>query len=154
MASKERPQTPISISATSSSSEEESVTAVPYSSYPKEEVPAVAERRLSQNLPKIDPTVIHDLEDQARLAAGSLTRMTKYLMVRLAEMSEVTVQTSHVYAEAVQNASCSAEENIRLTYALMAKCEELNQKMKPVYEIQHQVEDIKQQLDILESAFK
>ena len=149
-----RSQTPISISATSSSSEEESVTPLTYFHHANEMTFDDTEKKSSQKIPKIDPSVMSDLEEQARVAAESLAWMTKHLMTKLAEMSEVTVQTSHVYAEAVQNTSYNAEENIKLMYALMAKCQELNHKMKPVYEIQKQVEDIKHQLDILESAFK
>ena len=154
MANKERSQTPMSISATSSSSEESLAPFQDFCHIINDSSVEDSHKKYSQNLPKIDPSVINDLEEQAKLAAGSLTWMTKYLMTKLAEMSQVTVQTSHIYAEAVQKASCNAEDNIRLMYALMAKCEELNQKMKPVYEIQNQVEDIKHQLSILESAFK
>ena len=155
MAGKERSQTPISISATSSSSEEESLTSLQdFCHIINESLVDGTEKKYSQSLPKIDATVINDLEEQAKLAAGSLAWMTKHLTCKLSEMSKVTVQTSHVYAEAVQRASCFADGNIRLMYTLMAKCEELNQKMKPVYEIQSQVEDIKQKLDMLEAAFK
>ena len=154
MAGRERSQTPMSISATSSSSEEESFQTFQHFFHADEERHDNPEDRSTYRLPKIDPSVLSDLEEQSKVAAGSLAQMTKYLITKLAEMSKVTVETSHVYAEAVQKASCSAEENIKLMYALMAKCQELNQNMKPVYEIQHQVDGIKHQLDILESAFK
>lgn len=155
MAAKERPQTPLSISATSSSSEEESpVRFNDFCHITSETVNDETKKIYSQKMPKIDPTVLTDLEEQAKLAAGSLAWMTKHLMDKLAEMSAVTVQSSNIYAEAVQKASCNADENIRQMYVLMAKCEELNQKMKPVYELQSQVEDIKQKLDILEFLFK
>eukprot|EP00112_Aurelia_sp_Birch-Aquarium-sp1_P014389 Seg3103.4 transcript_id=Seg3103.4/GoldUCD/mRNA.D3Y31 product="BLOC-1-related complex subunit 6" protein_id=Seg3103.4/GoldUCD/D3Y31 len=157
MAGKERSQTPISItSAISSSSEEEVPCHHTTDSYHviNEAIVESKVKISSQDIPKVDPTILAEIEDQANSAAKSLAWMTKYLMHKLSEMSNVTIQTTETYGSAVQNASNQAEENIRMMYGLMAKCEELNRKMKPVYEIQSQVQDIKQTLEILEAACK
>ena len=152
---KGRPETPISISATSSSSEEDSV-AINEGCYQILHQPAHKQvsRSNSSQLPSIDPFILTELEEQATGAAKSLAWMTKYLVHKLSEMSVTTEQTAKTYSEAVQKASGQADDNIRMMYGLMAKCEELNRKMKPVYEIQSQVEIIKKKLDILESICK
>ena len=157
MAGKERSQTPVSIiSAISSSSEEEVPCHHSADSYHviNEALIEPKVKISSQEIPKVDPTILTEIEDQANSAAKSLAWMTKYLMQKLSEMSNVTIQTTETYGSAVQNASQQAEENIHMMYGLMAKCEELNRKMKPVYEIQSQVQDIKQKLEILEAACK
>lgn len=157
MAGKERSQTPISITSAISSSSEEEVTCHHTTDSYHVINEATVESKVkisSQDIPKVDPTILAEIEDQANSAAKSLAWMTKYLMHKLSEMSNVTIQTTETYSSAVQNASNQAEENIRMMYGLMAKCEELNRKMKPVYEIQSQVQDIKQTLEILEAACK
>ena len=44
------------------------------------------------------------------------------------------------------------EKNIRLMYALIAKCEELDAKMEPVNEIARDVAEIKRMLDVMEKS--
>ncbi len=147
--------TPTSISATSSSSEDEA-TLLPLDSY---DVIKRAQNPIDNprskdvlQIPKIDPTAILEIEEQAKIAARSLGEMTTFLSEELHEMSSVSAQSIELYSEAVRKAASSVESNIRVMYGLMAKCEELNRKMKPVQNIQTQVQDILKQLEELESA--
>ena len=147
-------QTPISM--TSSSSEEE-VSLPSLNSYDIVKQRAnqkSAPRVHTNNIPEIDPTILSELEEQARIAARSLSKMTNRLTAELSDMTSVTKETVNLYETAVEDLGLSVDSNIRTMYGLMAKCEELNRKMKPVYEIEAQVQDIKTQLEILESLCK
>ena len=98
----------------------------------------------------VDPSVLKDLEEQAKIAGRSIDKMMKYLAKHLEDSSKITQDTASIYRESVRNVQKEVENNIRLMYSLVAKCEELDQKMKPVTELAKQVSDIKESLDALE----
>eukprot|EP00794_Sanderia_malayensis_P003068 gene3068-3532_t len=152
--SREECTTPVSvISATSSSSEDEAAL-LPLDSYHVIKRTLIDKPRQKQaiQIPKIDPTAIIEIEEQAKLAANSLAEMTDFLSKQLYEMSKISSQTIGLYGEAVDRTASSVESNIHVMYGLMAKCEELNRKMKPVYDIQAQIQTISQQLNEPEAA--
>ena len=98
----------------------------------------------------VDPSVLKDLEEQAKIASKSVDKLMKYLAKHLQHSTKITQDTASIYRESVRNVQKEVENNIRLMYSLVAKCEELDQKMKPVTELAKQVSDIKESLDALE----
>lgn len=98
----------------------------------------------------VDPSVLKDLEEQAKIAGRSIEKMMKYLAKHLQDSTQITQGTASIYRDSVRNVQKDVENNIRLMYSLVAKCEELDQKMKPVTELAKQVSDIKESLDALE----
>ena len=105
-----------------------------------------------QRIPPIDPSVLTDLEKQARQSAKSLHRTMKYLIEELADISNVSEMTIEVYDGAVQHTQQDVEKSIRLMYGMIAKCEEMDEKMQPVHHIAEKVANIKLMLDDLEKC--
>lgn len=106
--------------------------------------------KVQHKLLPVDPLVLNDLEEQAKTASRSIEKMMKYLSTRLQDNTKVTQETVQIYSESVKNVQKEVEHNIRLMYSLVAKCEELDRKMKPINELAAQVNDIKESLDLLE----
>jgi len=103
-----------------------------------------------KRIPTIDPAIISELEEQARIGSKSVEKMMKYLGNELSKVTGITEETVNTYDVAVQHLQSEVETNIRSMYALMAKCEELDEKMKPVTELAKQVRLINESLNELE----
>merc|ERR1712227_890765 len=99
-----------------------------------------------KRIPPIDPTIISELEEQAKTGSKSVEKMVKYLGNELSKVTTITEETVNTYDVAVQHVHSEVETNIRSMYALMAKCEELDEKMKPVTELAKQVQEINESL--------
>ena len=62
------------------------------------------------------------------------------------------LELSEVYDGAVQHTQQDVEKSIRLMYGMIAKCEEMDEKMQPVHHIAEKVANIKLMLDDLEKC--
>lgn len=103
------------------------------------------------DVPPIDPKALLDVELHARKAAETLDVLMQTLVARLHLMSLSVHNCLDVYKEAVDKTCDAVDANIKSMYALMAKCEELGSAVRPVYQIQDQIKEIKRLLDLFES---
>ena len=105
-------------------------------------------------IPPVDPSIISELEEQNKYTTKSVEIMLNYLSKTLNEVTAVAEETVQVYDGTVEHVHLEVEKNIHLMYGLIAKCEELDRKMKPVTELANQVHHIKESLDALEQLCK
>ena len=105
-------------------------------------------------IPPIDPSILSEIEEHAKTGSKSVEKMMNYLGEELAKVTKVTEGTVETYDVAVQHVHSAVESNIHSMYALMAKCEELDEKMKPVVALAEQVRNINASLDELEQLCK
>ncbi|XP_077982197.1 uncharacterized protein LOC144437184 isoform X1 [Glandiceps talaboti] len=105
-------------------------------------------------IPKIDPTALDDLEKQARKVADNLDLMLGNLKGTLHNMSAISVGYIQTHRDAVDRMGESVDNSVKSMYSLIAKCEELNKNMQPVYQLSRQIKEIKRRLDLLETQFK
>lgn len=101
-------------------------------------------------IPQVDPSVLTELEEQARYTSRSLSNLMSYLVKELKEITNATKETVCVYDKTIEHTQREVEKNIRSMYGLIAKCEELDHKMKPVNELASQVHDLNEMLSQLE----
>ncbi|XP_021371044.1 uncharacterized protein DDB_G0284127-like [Mizuhopecten yessoensis] len=103
------------------------------------------------DIPPIDASAILELEAHARRVADSVDLMMGNLRSNLHKMSAITVGCLDAYKTSVDVTCDSVDSSIKAMYALMAKCEELNNNMGPVYRLGDQIKEIKRLLDRFES---
>lgn len=103
------------------------------------------------DIPPIDANAIMELEAHARRVADSVDLMMGNLRSNLHKMSAITVGCLDAYKTSVDVTCDSVDSSIKSMYALMAKCEELNNNMGPVYRLGDQIKEIKRLLDRFES---
>lgn len=105
-------------------------------------------------IPPIDHGALNDLESRAKDVAGNLDHLLGTLAASLKSMSVVSVQSVDAYKTSIQNVEDTVDVSVKNMYSLIAKCEELNDNMKPLYNMAAQIKDIKRTLDVLESVCK
>ena len=105
-------------------------------------------------LPAVDPTVIKELEEQAKYTQVNLEKMILFLSNELSSITKVSFESVQTYHNTINNTHIEVENSIRSMYGLIAKCEELDQKMKPLADLAVQVKSIKQTVDVLEQLYK
>ncbi|ELU01050.1 hypothetical protein CAPTEDRAFT_212084 [Capitella teleta] len=92
-----------------------------------------------------------DLEVLAEKTSMSLQHMMSTLASDLHKMSSLTHACLGAYSEGVDNTCDAVDSSIKSMYALMAKCEELNSSLRPIYGLQEQIKGIKRLLDMFET---
>ena len=102
----------------------------------------------------VDPSVLFEIEDQAKNASRSVDKLMTFLAKELQSGTKATEDIVSVYDGAIDHVYGEVEQNIKAMYGLIAKCEELDRKMKPVTELATQVRTIKETLDLLENVCK
>ncbi|ESO87105.1 hypothetical protein LOTGIDRAFT_86499, partial [Lottia gigantea] len=103
------------------------------------------------DIPPIDPSAILELENQARYIADNIDLLLGNLKTSLHKMSARGVACLSAYKDSVDYTCDSVDTSIKSMYALMAKCEELNKTVEPVYQLANQIKEIKRLLDLFES---
>uniref|UniRef100_A0A915CCA2 BLOC-1-related complex subunit 6 C-terminal helix domain-containing protein n=1 Tax=Parascaris univalens TaxID=6257 RepID=A0A915CCA2_PARUN len=100
-----------------------------------------------------DPLVLVSLESSARTISANLDVLLRDLRGSLHGMSDLTVEASECYSDAISSTCDSVDAVIKNTYAMLAKVEELNEAMVGVKRLAQQVKDIKRVVDLFESHF-
>ncbi|KHN72051.1 Uncharacterized protein C17orf59 [Toxocara canis] len=100
-----------------------------------------------------DPLVLGSLENSARTISANLDVLLRDLRGSLHGMSDLTVEASECYANAISSTCDSVDAVIKNTYAMLAKVEELNEAMVGVKRLAQQVKEIKRVVDLFESRF-
>ncbi|XP_066284307.1 uncharacterized protein [Branchiostoma lanceolatum] len=123
----------------------------------KEHMAAASETvasRKATDMPPIDPRVLVHLERQAKQVSESLEIMMGNLRGTLHSMSAITVGCMQTHRDMVESLGDTTDLCVKAMYTLIARCEELNNSMKPVHEIAQQIKDIKKQLEAFEALCK
>ncbi|KAI8503622.1 hypothetical protein Bbelb_185930 [Branchiostoma belcheri] len=91
------------------------------------------------DMPPIDPRVLVHLEKQAKQVSESLEIMMGNLRGTLHSMSAITVGCMQTHRDMVESLGDTTDLCVKAMYTLIARCEELNNSMKPVHEIAQQM---------------
>ena len=114
--------------------------------------PCLYRQTLEPNLPPLDPTVLNELEADARRIATAVDSLTENLAGLLHSISALTVECLETYRDAVCSTCDAVDSNIKSMYQLMAKCEELSISMQPTYAMANQIKEIKRLVELYENA--
>ncbi|XP_018496008.1 uncharacterized protein LOC100901927 [Galendromus occidentalis] len=97
------------------------------------------------------PSILADLESDARKLANSVQHMMETLSSQLRNVTRLTADFMAAYETGVIRACDAADANVKSMYRLLAKYEELSNAMKPVCRTAQEVKEIKQTLAHFES---
>lgn len=133
------------------------VTKVPEGGLPsfptsRSSTPSLYKQLLTPQLGLVDPTVLADLEGEARAVAASVDSLLQSLSTNMHSISSMTVDCIRLYERGMCKTCDVADSNIKAMYQLMAKHEEVSNSMKPLYSLANQVKNIKKLLDHFENA--
>ncbi|KAK2702006.1 hypothetical protein QYM36_019392 [Artemia franciscana] len=109
--------------------------------------PRVMETSMSQTV-----EFLNKIEGDARRVASAVDSLMEQLGTTLHQISAVTSESLDVYKDSVCKACDLMDSNIKNMYQLIAKCEEANQAMVPIYKYVESVKETKKLVDLLESV--
>jgi len=95
--------------------------------------------------------VINEIELEAKRLASSIDTLTENLTGILHSLSSMTVDCVFTMSDGVTQLCDTADASIKVMYQVMAKCEELNKSVAPIYKLHQQVKDTKRLLDKVEA---
>uniref|UniRef100_UPI00358DDDB8 BLOC-1-related complex subunit 6 isoform X2 n=1 Tax=Myxine glutinosa TaxID=7769 RepID=UPI00358DDDB8 len=108
----------------------------------------------SADIPAIDPSVLVDLEIQAKEVASNVDNMMKSLNSAIQSMTALSVGYVQTYRDSVDSLGESVDFSIKAMYTLIARTEELDQAMRPVHSLTKQIKEVKRLLDYFETLCK
>ncbi|CAG2162330.1 unnamed protein product [Oppiella nova] len=110
------------------------------------------EDHLSQQSERIEFKLLNDLEKQSKLLSNNINSMLRHISESTHNITSLTVECISTYETCLNNTCDVIDSNIKSMYQLMAKCEELNQSMKPIAKLSEELKEVKRLLELFEKA--
>lgn len=106
----------------------------------------------SRQSERVELKILNDLEKQTKLLSKNINSMLRHISESTHNITSLTVECISTY-EMCLNKTCDViDSNIKSMYQLMAKCEELNQSMKPINKMSEELKEVKRLLELFEKA--
>jgi len=94
---------------------------------------------------------VNEIEVEAKKLASCVDTLTENLAGILHSLSSMTMDCVFTASDGVTQLCDTGDASIKLMYQVMAKCEELNKSVVPLYEVHKQIQDTKKLLDRVEA---
>ncbi|OXA63337.1 BLOC-1-related complex subunit 6 [Folsomia candida] len=95
--------------------------------------------------------MVNEMEMEAKKLAQSVDTLTENLTGILHSLSSMTVDCVFTASDGVSQLCDTADASIKVMYQVMAKCEELNKAVQPLYQVNQQIKETKRLLDKVEA---
>ena len=109
------------------------------------------EQQQKQKIEKVDPAALEDIENEAGKVAKEFYQLTLEMKQLLNQISATSVCCSQTYKDSIDKLCDSIDINIEAERLMVDKAQELSSKMKPMYELQSKVNNIKRIVDNLDN---
>lgn len=108
----------------------------------------------SCDIPPVDAEAVKVLETKAKELESNLNRMMHNLKKNMNGICSSSVQHAECYRECVKNIGNLTDTSTKAMANLIAKCEEMNRSMEPLYSMGEQLKMLKLLLDQFEERCK
>ena len=103
------------------------------------------------NIPSVDQSALSDINKEADGLAKEFFQLNKDMNEILNKISAASVCYLQTYDDSVENLSSSIVKSVELQEKLIMKARTLSSEMKPVYELQSKINNLKRSVDLLDS---
>lgn len=128
---------------------EKQLRITPTSPPSSETLPVVSE---SSGTVTPDFTTLQQIEAIALTLNSNIDQVIESINQSTHTISRLTVDCMKAYETCLNSTSETVDSNIKSMYQLMAQVEELNKSMSSVYQVKHEVNQVKQLLDVFEKT--
>ncbi|CAJ0579875.1 unnamed protein product, partial [Mesorhabditis spiculigera] len=101
-----------------------------------------------------DPKLLVELEQNAKAVAANFDVLLRDLRGRLHGMSDVTLESAQCFRDSISSSCEVADANIRATYAMIAKSEEVSESLRGAQKLATQIKEMRRMVETFEKLFQ